>query len=394
MAAKRRSEKNKKLAGNKKYDLKPVKKRRLKMTPAELSVFPGHEPIVYWTSKIRDTSWFKTSLIMVIFVAGILVGIQTYDITDPDTLNTLDILDTIVLDIFVLEIVIKLLAEGKLPWLFFTDSWNTFDFLIVAVGFMPFGGNAVTALRLVRLLRVLKLVRALPKLRILVMGLLKSLSSIAYIGLLLMMLFYLYAVLGVSTFGKNDPVHLGTLHIAVLSLFRAATLEDWTDIMYIAMEGCENYGYDGMEDMCTDSYALPLVSAIYFVTFIILSSMMILNLFIGVITSSMQDAKADLLAEAEAEAAANAVAEDEEDEEEEVMEERLAELAELMGSITRELEELSNNERERASENVVNLSQHDILGNKKNGADVTPGAAGELKPTNDVEQGIELMDLK
>lgn len=94
--------------------------------------------------------------------------------------------------IFILEIVIKVIAEGAAPWLFFTDSWNCFDFGIVAVGLLPIGGgSAVTALRLIRLLRVLKLVRALPKLRLLVMGLLQSMSSIAYIGLLLGMLFYL-----------------------------------------------------------------------------------------------------------------------------------------------------------------------------------------------------------
>ena len=69
------------------------------------------------------------------------------------------ILDAIILWIFILEIVIKLIAEGNKPLNFFTDGWNVFDFLIVAVGLMPFGGNAITALRLVRLLRVLKLVR-------------------------------------------------------------------------------------------------------------------------------------------------------------------------------------------------------------------------------------------
>lgn len=69
------------------------------------------------------------------------------------------------------------------------------------------------------------------------MGLLQSMSSIAYIGLLLGMLFYLYAVVGVSMFGVNDPVHMGTLHITLLTLFRCATLEDWSDIMYIATTG-------------------------------------------------------------------------------------------------------------------------------------------------------------
>lgn len=360
--------KRKDMAAQEKYNLKPVKKRKAHHTPEELAVFPGHATIVHFSTKLRDNKYFKTGVIGVIFLAGILVGIQTYEITDPEFLKTLSVMDTIVLDIFVLEVFVKLFAEGKLPWLFFTDAWNAFDFAIVAVGFMPFGGNAVTALRLVRLLRVLKLVRALPKLRILVMGLLKSLSSIAYIGLLLMMLFYLYAVLAVSTFGENDPVQLGTLHIAVLTLFRCATLEDWTDVMYTAMQGCANYGYGGMEDLCVKSSANPLMGAIYFVSFVILSSMMILNLFIGVITSSMQDAKADLQAEADAEAAANAEGDEEEGEDpEEILEERLSELAELMAAITREINELADLEKERASEMVVNLAQGDIFEQERHG---------------------------
>ena len=100
-------------------------------------------------------------------------------------------------------------------------------------------------LRLLRLFRTLKLVKALPKLRILVMGLLMSLSSIAYIGLLLLIVFYIFGIVAVMIFGKNDPVNLGTLHIALVALFRAATLEDWTDLMYTSMYGCDAYGYAG-----------------------------------------------------------------------------------------------------------------------------------------------------
>eukprot|EP00500_Bicosoecida_sp_ms1_P005066 CAMPEP_0203834592 /NCGR_PEP_ID=MMETSP0115-20131106/73237_1 /ASSEMBLY_ACC=CAM_ASM_000227 /TAXON_ID=33651 /ORGANISM="Bicosoecid sp, Strain ms1" /LENGTH=442 /DNA_ID=CAMNT_0050743671 /DNA_START=48 /DNA_END=1372 /DNA_ORIENTATION=+ len=250
--------------------------------------------------RVRDKAWFSTSLIGVIFLAGLLVGITTYNIEDQGVMSVLETLDDIVLSIFILEIVVKMVAEGKAPWKFFNDAWNVFDFTIVVVGLLPFSGGAVKALRLVRLLRVLKLVRALPKLRILVMGLFLSMSSIAYIGLLLMLLFYLFAVLGVSVFGKNDPVHFGTLHFAVLTLFRCATLEDWTDVMYINMYGCASYGYGGMEELCTKDAPSPILSVAYFVMFTVLSSMMILNLFIGVITSSMAEAKSDLEEEGDA----------------------------------------------------------------------------------------------
>lgn len=315
-----------------------------------------HDQVVKVFAKLRDAKWFQTSIIGVIFLAGILVGIQTYPLSNQTLISVLEDLDMAVLVIFIAEIVIKLVAEGNRPFDFFKNAWNVFDFLIVVVGLMPFGGNAVTALRLVRLLRVLKLVRALPKLRILVMGLLKSLSSIAYIGLLLGLLFYLYAVLGVSVFGENDPVHMGTLHISFLTLFRCATLEDWTDVMYIAMEGCENYGYDGMEDECTKSTKAPILSVAYFCSFIILSSMMILNLFIGVITSSMQDAKTELTADMEEE-------NDEEPDEDVVLIKRLAELEETMLDVADEMNHLVALDKERNQSALVQLSRKSVLRN-------------------------------
>lgn len=252
----------------------------------------AHHAVAARFRLLRDHPWFQASIILVIFVAGIQVGIQTYNVPAGSQLaEVLETLDSVVMVIFIAEIVIKLIAEGRKPWLFFTDGWNCFDFAIVAVGLMPFGGNAVTALRLIRLLRVLKLVRALPKLRLLVMGLLQSMSSIAYIGLLLGMLFYLYAVVGVSMFGGNDPVHMGSLHITLLTLFRCSTLEDWSDIMYIATTGCENWGYEGIEWQCVNSEPKPVMGILYFCTFVVLANMMILNLFIGVITTSMAEAK-------------------------------------------------------------------------------------------------------
>eukprot|EP00499_Haloplacidia_sp_CaronLabIsolate_P007484 CAMPEP_0196796350 /NCGR_PEP_ID=MMETSP1104-20130614/37403_1 /TAXON_ID=33652 /ORGANISM="Cafeteria sp., Strain Caron Lab Isolate" /LENGTH=418 /DNA_ID=CAMNT_0042166741 /DNA_START=22 /DNA_END=1275 /DNA_ORIENTATION=- len=198
------------------------------------------------------------------------------------------------------------MAEGRRPHEYFSDPWNNFDFTIVVISLTSSAigggaGNQITGLRLLRLLRVLKLVRVLPKLRILVMGLLKSLSSIAYIGLLLLIIFYLYAVIGVNSFRDNDPVHFRTPDIAFVTLFRCATLEDWSDVMYINMQGCDNYGYFDNMDECTQPTAQPLVSVFYFCSFVVISALTILNLFIGVILASMDDAKAELEEEMKAE---------------------------------------------------------------------------------------------
>jgi voltage-gated sodium channel len=252
--------------------------------------------------KIAASAWFQNFITAVILLAGVLVGLETYPGLVERHHSALHIGDQIILWIFVVEIVVKMAAEGKKPWRYFLDPWNVFDFIIVAACFLPFEGNAVTVLRLLRLLRVLKLVKALPKLQILVGALLKSIPSMVYVSVLLFLLFYVYAVAAVFLFGENDPLHFTNLETAMLSLFRVVTLEDWTDLMYINMYGCDRYGY-GPDSvvLCSAPKAQPVLAALYFVSFVLTGTMIILNLFIGVIMSGMDEAQAeaaDLLAAA------------------------------------------------------------------------------------------------
>lgn len=115
-----------------------------------------------------------------------------------------------------------------------------------------------------------------------------------YVSILLLLLFYIYAVAGVFFFGANDPIHFADLQTSMLSLFRVVTLEDWTDIMYINMFGCENYGYDGNMELCKASLAQKGLSIGFFVSFVLIGTMVFLNLFIGVIMNGMDEAKADM----------------------------------------------------------------------------------------------------
>lgn len=245
--------------------------------------------------KIAESKWFQNSITIAIIIAGILVGIATYTEFAERHHVLLELLNKIILWIFVAEVVIKMVAEGKKPWRYFNDGWNVFDFIIVAAAFMPFGGSSVAVLRLLRLLRVLKLVKALPKLQLLVNALLKSIPSMGYVSILLLLLFYIYAVAAVFFFGANDPIHFENLQMSMLSLFRVVTLEDWTDVMYISMYGCENYGYDGNMNLCTNSSAHPIGAAIFFVSFVLFGTMIILNLFIGVIMNGMDEAREEAI---------------------------------------------------------------------------------------------------
>lgn len=306
---------------------------------------------------IRNSLSFKRFITSMIFVACLLVGVQTYTISNLTLRIFVHILDQIVLLVFFAEVIIKLGAEGSKPWIYFWDRWNIFDFCIVTAAFMPVNaGQAVMAFRLLRLLRLLKLVRALPKLQILVIGLFKSLSSIVYIGMLMLLQFFLFAVVAVLIFGKNDPIHLGNLHLAFLTLFRCTTLEDWTDIMYISMYGCANYGYGPDHPSCKESKASGVVGAVYWVAFILISTYMLINLFIGVITTSMAEAKQEL-GDTEKEATLALLRNNDREsvEMQEYMLGRLVQVQEIIHTLSEEFEELSVKEKERVSDAEIFL---------------------------------------
>ncbi len=244
--------------------------------------------------KVAKSQFFQNFVTFAIIVAGLLVGISTYHDFYLKHQGLLDTLNLIVLIIFIIEIAVKIAAEGKKPWLYFTKAWNIFDFVIVTAAFLSFGGSSIAILRLLRLLRVLKLIKALPRLQVLVSALLKSIPSMGYVSILLLLLFYIYAVAAVFFFGENDPIHFKDLQTSMLSMFRVVTLEDWTDVMYINMFGCESYGYGGFEEFCTASKSNPLFSALFFVSFVLVGTMIFLNLFIGVIMNGMDEARKEM----------------------------------------------------------------------------------------------------
>merc|ERR1719199_1142819 len=119
-----------------------------------------------------------------------------------------------------------------------------------------------------------------------VSGLLKGLTSISFIALLLMLNYYMFAVVAIIFFSENDPWHFGDLQTAVLTLFRCSTLEDWTDVMYVNMFGCddERWGYSeelqsmrpdivaGGYEGCTSPMAQPVLSASYFLVFTVMTA--------------------------------------------------------------------------------------------------------------------------
>ena len=249
---------------------------------------------------ITKSKPFNRFIVATILVAGILVGVQTYKEFSEMHAEILGVLDVIVLGIFTIEAIMKILAEGKKPSNYFRNPWNLFDFAIVAVcllePILPIDGSFIPVLRLARILRVLRLVSAVPKLQILVGCLLKSLPSMFYVSILLLLLFYVYGAMAVFLYGENDPIHFRNLQTSILSLFRVVTLEDWTDVMYINMYGSDNYGYSS-EDLAKWSpshSSAPLGAALFFVSFVLIGTMIVLNLVIGVIMNSMDETNSEM----------------------------------------------------------------------------------------------------
>lgn len=236
---------------------------------------------------------FQAAILAFIVLAGLLAGIETYPAATARFGRALDLIDDIILVVFVAEVLLKLGAVSFRPGAFVRDGWNVFDFIIVAASLMPLGAGSLPVLRMLRLLRFLRLLRAVPRLQVLVGALIHSVPSMGYVAMLLAMLFYVYGILGVSLWGANDPFHFADLPTAMLTLFGCATGEGWVDVMYTQMYGCGSYGYDGMEALCTNSVGRPLVGAFYFMSFMMVGAMVTLNLLVGVIMNGMEETAAE-----------------------------------------------------------------------------------------------------
>ncbi len=255
--------------------------------------------MIEFCQKTQDASWFKNVILAFILLAAVGVGLETYPNIVEQYGNLLSIVNWVIIAVFVVEIIIKMAAHGRHWYRYFYDPWNVFDFLIVAVCFLPGDTSFAAVLRLARVLRALRLMTALPQLQLIVGALIKSIPSLGFVGVLLFLNFYVYAVMGVFLFRENDPTHFQDLPTAMLSLFRIATLEDWTDIMYINMYGSSNYPGPDLQaymdssnasiDPNPDAQVSPLVGALFFGSFVMIGTMIMLNLFIGVILNSMDE---------------------------------------------------------------------------------------------------------
>ncbi|MEI8147175.1 MAG: ion transporter [Alphaproteobacteria bacterium] len=205
-------------------------------------------------------------VIGLILVNAITLGMETSKAVMEAYGDIILVIDKLILAVFVAEITARILVHRSA---FFRDPWSIFDLIVVAIALIPATGS-LSVLRALRVLRVLRLITVLPSLRRVVQGLLTALPGMGSITLLLGIIFYVFAVMGTKLFGEAFPKYFGTLADSVFTLFQVMTLEGWS----------ENVVRPIMEQYPQ--------AWLFFVPYIVVTTFMVLNLFIGVVVSAMQ----------------------------------------------------------------------------------------------------------
>ncbi|MEO9459917.1 MAG: ion transporter [Lentilitoribacter sp.] len=213
-----------------------------------------------------ESELFGRSILVLIVINAIILGMETSDVIMGAIGPLLHFLDRAILAIFVIEVIMRLIADFKGFW---RNPWRIFDFVIVTISLIPATG-ALSAMRAFRILRVLRIVSQVRAMRRVVTGLLSALPGMGSIVLLLGLIFYVYAVISTKIFKDAFPEWFGSIGESSYTLFQIMTLESWS--MGIVRPVMEEF---------------PL-SWMLFVPFIIMTAFTVLNLFIGVIVDAMQ----------------------------------------------------------------------------------------------------------
>ncbi len=236
--------------------------------------------MVTWARKTSEAVWFDWLTVGVILANAVVLGLETFETLDAKYDRQLTILNEVFFGYYVVELAIRITAYGRRPWNFFKSGWNDFDFVIVAVGFVPGLRENATLIRMVRLLRVTRLFRLLPDLRVIVHAVGRSIPGLSSLALASAMLVYVYAMIGWVIFHTGDPANFGNIGEAMLTMFQVLTLE-----------GLPEFIARGRE---VSDWAVP-----FYVSYVLLASFLVFNLFIGIVLNSMEEARAEELRRAE-----------------------------------------------------------------------------------------------
>jgi len=217
--------------------------------------------------KVRNSNFFNSLVIFVIIASAIYAGVSSYNIPS-EYIYVLEIADYSITVFFVIELGIRMFSEKKLTD-FFKDGWNIFDFVIVILSLIPVGGqSSVFVARLLRIIRVLRIITVIPAFRFIIDSLIKTIPRVGFIALLMFIFVYIWGVIGTMFFGDTDPDRWENIGVSLLTLTQVATYDDWGAIM-------------------RDLIEVHPWAWIYFVSYIIVNAVVLLNMVIGVIVDVM-----------------------------------------------------------------------------------------------------------
>jgi voltage-gated sodium channel len=220
--------------------------------------------------QLRNHGLFQGVVISIIILSALMIGVQTYEGIPTWFNNIIYVLDYFVTIFFLIEIIIRIISSKNAKE-FLKNPWNIFDSIIVISSLVPLSGSETALLgRLLRIFRVLRLISIIPELRILLNAFFTAIPRMAYVSLLMFIIFYIYAAAGSIIFVDINKELWGNISIAMLTLFRIATFEGWTEIMYETME------------------VYPL-SWVYYLTFIFIVAFVFLNMMIGIVVGTLQE---------------------------------------------------------------------------------------------------------
>jgi voltage-gated sodium channel len=204
-------------------------------------------------------------ILALIILNAITLGLETSPAVMEQAGPLLRALDQAILAIFVVELIARM-AVHRLS--FFRDPWSLFDLFVVAIALVPATGS-LSVLRALRILRVLRLITVLPSLKRVVGGLVRAVPGMGSILLLLCLIFYVFSVMGAKLFGPTHPELFGSLGQTAYTLFQVMTFDDWSA---------------GVVKPLTEQHPYAWF---FFIVFILVSTFMALNLFIGVVVGAL-----------------------------------------------------------------------------------------------------------
>jgi voltage-gated sodium channel len=238
------------------------------MSASTNPVIPRYKPL----ERVVDAQWFQMFISGVIVLNAIVLGMETYVDQGTNAFAWLMRINEVFFGIFVIELILRILSYGRRPWNFFRSGWNIFDFIVIGGALIPALRAQAEVLRLLRLARIVRLLRFLPDARVLIATMGKALPSVFSMIVLVILILFIYGMIGVVVFGDALPKEWGDIGSAMMTLFILLTLENFPTYLEQAQQ-------------------VSPFAPIFFLSYVLIAAFVVLNLVLGIVIGSMEEAR-------------------------------------------------------------------------------------------------------